>query len=364
MKVPFIEFDYELIEFKDEYKKLLLEHVKKGEFIGGDSVEKFESNLKEYLNVEHVVSVGNGTDALLISLLSLNLDKKNVIVPAFSFFATSEAVVQAGLNPIFVDINRKDCNINVNEIEKNIDENTGAILPVHLFGNAANLDQINKLAKKYDLKIVEDVAQSFGSEFNGKKLGTIGDAGCFSFFPTKTLGAYGDGGAIATNDSSIAENARMYKNHGSKTKYFNDVFGYNSRLDSIQASILTLKLSKIDKWIQSRIDAGNYYDQNLNELKEIELLNNSNSTFNYYSILVKNNQRNDLQTYLNENNISTAVYYPKTLPSLKAHNINESFPVAEKLSEDIISLPIWPNISVQELDYTIDKIFNFFRKKV
>lgn len=364
MKVPFIDFNYELVEFEDEYKNLLIKHVERGEFIGGDSVKTFENKLREYLNVKHVVSVGNGTDALLISLLSLNLDKKNVIVPAFSFFATSEAVVQAGLNPIFVDIKREDCNINVDEIEKNIDENTGAILPVHLFGNPANLDRIQQLAIKYDLKIIEDVAQSFGSEFKGKKLGTIGDAGCFSFFPTKTLGAYGDGGAIATNNDFIAENASIYKNHGSKTKYLNDVFGYNSRLDSIQASILNLKINKIDKWIQNRIAAGNYYDESLVKLKEIEILDNSNSTFNYYSILIKNNLRNNLQTYLNDNNISTAIYYPKTLPSLKAHNIKKVFPVAEKICEDIISLPIWPNISNQELDYTISKIFEFFKNKV
>lgn len=362
MKVPFIDFDYELDSFKNNFESLLTEHIKKGEFIGGESVNVFEENLRNYLNAEHVVTVGNGTDALLISLLSLNLQKKEVLVPSFSFFATSEAIVQAGLIPIFVDIDRTNCNIDVTRIEEKITSNTGAILPVHLFGNSANMDEILKIAKKYDLKIVEDVAQAFGSNHKNKKLGTIGDLGCFSFFPTKTLGAYGDAGAIATNNSNFAEQARMYKNHGAKTKYFNEVFGFNSRLDSIQASVLNLKLQNIDKWIEKRISSGKYYDRNFENQDGLSILDNNNSTFNYYSILVSNGKRDKLKDYLSSKEIAVAIYYPKTLPSLPAHNIEESFPVAEKVCDEILSLPIWPGIKEEQLDYVVKSINEFFNQ--
>ena len=362
MKVPFIDFDYELDSLKPNFESLFIEHIEKGEFIGGESVNVFEENLRNYLNVEHVITVGNGTDALLISLLSLNLQKKEVIVPSFSFFATSEAIVQAGLLPIFVDIDRTNCNIDVTRIEEKITPNTGAILPVHLFGNSANMNEILKLAKKYDLKIVEDVAQAFGSNYENKKLGTIGDVGCFSFFPTKTLGAYGDAGAIATNNSRFAEQARMYKNHGAKTKYFNEVFGYNSRLDSIQASVLDLKLKNIDNWIEKRIASGKFYDNSFKNQNGLSLLNNKNSTFNYYSVLVSNSKRDLLKEYLSSKEIAVAIYYPKTLPSLPAHSIEESFPVAEKVCNEILSLPLWPGIKEEQLNYVVESIIEFFNQ--
>ena len=297
----------------------------------------------------------------MFSFCFYDLEKKEVIVPSFSFFATSEAIVQAGLVPIFVDVDITNCNIDVTKIEEKINSNTGAILPVHLFGNPANMEEILQIAEKYDLKIVEDVAQAFGSNYSNKKLGTIGDLGCFSFFPTKTLGAYGDGGAIATNNQKLAENASMYKNHGSKVKYFNEVFGYNSRLDSIQASILNLKLQKIDFWIEKRIEAGKYYDENLEKVEFLKLLENTNSTFNYYSLLVRNEQRDLLKKHLENKGISTAVYYPKTLPSLQAHNITDTFPIAEKICNQILSLPIWPGISKEELNYVVEEIYEFYK---
>ncbi|MEC8537690.1 MAG: DegT/DnrJ/EryC1/StrS family aminotransferase [Bacteroidota bacterium] len=364
MKVPFIDFDYELDLFGNNYESLLIEHVQKGEFIGGESVNRFEENLKNYLNTKHIITVGNGTDALLISLLSLELERKEVIVPSFSFFATSEAIVQAGLIPIFVDIDIANCNIDVKKIEEKITSNTGAILPVHLFGNPSNMEKILDIAKKYDLKIVEDVAQAFGSEIDKKKLGTIGDIGCFSFFPTKTLGAYGDGGAISTNSDIFAERANMYKNHGAKTKYNNEIFGYNSRLDSIQASILGLKLQKIDQWIENRVVAGKYYDSHLKEIENLNLLENENSTFNYYSILIGRNKRDLLKDYLLNNEVSVAVYYPKTLPSLPAHNNKESFPVSERASTEILSLPIWPGVKKEQQEYVIELIQKFFTNRI
>ena len=360
MKVPFIEFDYELEANKKEFSNLLEDHILNGDFIGGSNVAAFEQNLSEYLNVEYCVSVGNGTDALMIALASLNLEKKEVIVPSFSFFATSEAIVQVGLEPVFVDIDLKDCNIDVNKIEEKINENTGAILPVHLFGNSAEMKKIKEIADKYNLKIIEDVAQSFGTKYFNEPLGTIGDAGCFSFFPTKTLGAYGDGGAIVTNNEEIYKKCKMIKNHGAETKYLNEVFGYNSRLDSIQASILNLKLAKIDLWIDKRITAGKYYDKKLSSIKGIELLDNSYSTYNYYSLFIKEGRRDEFNNYLGEKGVSSAIYYPRTLPSLPAHGIKEKFSQAEKACEEIISFPIWPNIKQAQLDYICKVTQDFF----
>jgi len=361
MKVPFIEFDHEYEDNKDYLSNLLESHILNGDFIGGKNVEEFENNLCEYLNVKYCVSVGNGTDALMIALAALNLERKEVIVPSFSFFATSEAIVQAGLDPIFVDIDPKDCNIDVNKIEEKITDNTGAILPVHLFGNAAEMKKIIELAKKYNLKIVEDVAQSFGTMYSNKKLGTIGDAGCFSFFPTKTLGAYGDGGAIATNSADIYKKSKMIKNHGAETKYQNEVFGYNSRLDSIQASILNMKLANIDSWILNRISAGKFYDKKFSLISDVKLLENSNSTYNYYSLFIKDGKREEFSTYLSNKGVSSAIYYPSTLPSLPAHNIEEKFPKAEKACKEIISLPIWSNITQDQLDYVVSVVEDFFK---
>ncbi len=360
MKVPFINFDYEMEALGSKYEGLFLDHIHRGEFIGGDSVTSFENSLSNYLGTKNIISVGNGTDALIIGLLSLKLKKREVIVPSFSFFATSEAIVQAGLVPVFVDIDYKDCNIDVSKIESKITENTGAILPVHLFGNSSDMNTIISIAEKYDLMILEDVAQSFGTKYEDKHLGTLGDIGCFSFFPTKTLGAYGDGGAIATDNDEIAEYARMLKNHGSKQKYINEVFGFNSRLDSIQASVLNLKLNHIDTWIEKRILAGKYYDEKLSNLENLKLIDNSNSTYNYYSIYILENKRDHFKNYLDEKNIANAIYYPKTLPSLPAHNSSEKFPVSEKICDEIISLPIWPGISDDELAYVTDSIIKYF----
>ena len=360
MKVPFIDFSSELEGNEDDYSELLFKHLRNGEFIGGNAVSEFEENLSKYLITENVISVGNGTDALIIALESLELENKEVIVPAFSFFATSEAIVQAGLIPKFIDVSIEDCNIDSAQIENNISENTGAILPVHLFGKSSDMTEISSIADKYNLKIVEDTAQSFGTIYNEKFLGTIGDVGCFSFFPTKTLGAYGDGGAIVTNNKKIAERARMLKNHGASKKYYNEIIGYNSRLDSIQASFLNMKLEKINKLISLRKKAGEFYNKILKDNENLTIVSNQDSSFNYYSIIIKNGSRDELQTYLTESEISSTIYYPRTLPSLPAHNIQESFPNAEYLSKNILALPIFPSIKENQQLYVAEKINDFF----
>ena len=362
MKVPFADFSFDLEDNEDEYSNLLLRHIRNGEFIGGNAVKEFEEKLSKYLKTENVVTVGNGTDALIIALESLELKNKEVIVPAFSFFATSEAVVQAGLTPKFVDVSIDDCNIDTNQIEKNITENTGAILPVHLFGKSCEMSDILSIADNYNLKIIEDTAQSFGTKNNDKYLGTIGDAGCFSFFPTKTLGAYGDGGAIATDDRKIANRARMLKNHGASKKYYNEIMGYNSRLDSIQASFLDIKLTKINKLLALRKEAGEFYNKILKDSENFTIVGNQDSSFNYYSIVLNNGSRDKLQTHLSEEGISSTIYYPRTLPSLPAHNIKDSFSNAEFLSKNILALPIFPSISRDQQLYVSKTINEYFLK--
>ena len=362
MKVPFIDFSFELKNNEDDYSELLLRHLKNGEFIGGKAVSEFEKNLSQYLKTENVISVGNGTDALIIALESLELENKEVIVPAFSFFATSEAIVQAGLVPKFVDVSIEDCNIDIEQIEKNISKNTGAILPVHLFGKSSDMTEILLIADKYSLKIIEDTAQSFGTVYDEKFLGTIGDVGCFSFFPTKTLGAYGDGGAIVTDNKRVAERARMLKNHGASRKYYNELIGYNSRLDSIQASFLNMKLEKVNKLISLRQQAGEFYNKILKDNENLTIVSNQDSTFNYYSIIIKNGSRDELQIYLTEAGISTTIYYPRTLPALPAHNIQERFPNAEFLSKNILALPIFPSMEEKQQLYVAEKINDFFLK--
>ena len=228
------------------------------------------------------------------------------------------------------------------------------------------MGQILDLKNKYNLIIVEDVAQAFGAKYEGKPLGTIGDAGCYSFFPTKILGAFGDGGAIVSDDLEIVEYSKMLRSHGSRIKYSNEIFGYNSRLDSVQARFLDIKLRTIDQMIASRIEIGNYYISKLEGIEDIKFLDYKESVFNYFTFLVPEN-RDKLINYLNSKNISTAIYYPKPLPSLEAHRINNdsdsNFPNAKYLSENIMSIPIWPNMSFEIVDIVVNEITNFFNSK-
>ena len=367
--IPLVSFKEEMESLKKDFLKAFDEQLDKGEFIGGISVQNFESNFSKYLSTQSTVGVGNGTDALVIALESLKhkykITKGKVIVPSFSFFATSEAIVKAGLDPEFVDVSLDTGNISTQLIEDKINEEVVGILPVHLFGKSSEMGQILDLKNKYNLFIVEDVAQAFGAKYEGKPLGTIGDAGCYSFFPTKILGAFGDGGAIVSDDLEIVEYSKMLRSHGSRIKYSNEIFGYNSRLDSVRR-FLDIKLRMIDQMIASRIEIGNYYISKLEGIEDIKFLDYKESVFNYFTFLVPEN-RDKLINYLNSKNISTAIYYPKPLPSLEAHRINNdsdsNFPNAKYLSENIMSIPIWPNMSFEIVDIVVNEITNFFNSK-
>ncbi|WP_373995963.1 DegT/DnrJ/EryC1/StrS family aminotransferase [Moorella sp. E308F] len=323
--------------------------LKSGQFIMGPNVKAFEQEAAAYLGVKHAVGVNSGTDALVIALRAAGIGPgAEVITTPFTFFATAEAISQVGATPVFVDIDPKTFNINPDLIEPAITSRTRAILPVHLYGQAADMDPIMELAKKYNLKVIEDTAQAFGGEYKGRKLGTIGDAGCFSFFPSKTLGAFGDGGLIATNDDEIAEKARMLRVHGAKKKYYNEVIGYNSRLDEIQAAILRVKLPHIDEWNEARRQAAKRYNELLKDVPGIVTPYEApyaRHVYHQYTIRVPDGMRDKMKQFLADQAIGTMVYYPVPVHKLPVYaGSNYRLPESEKAAGEVLSLPIWPKI--------------------
>lgn len=356
-------------EIKQEIDKVLIST----QYIKGKQVKELEESLKNYLNVKHIITCGNGTDALQIALMSLNLKPSDeVICPSFSFIASAEVIALLGFRPVFVDVDYDNFNCTVENIKQAISVKTRAIIPVHLFGQGADMESIVELAKQYDLFVIEDNAQSFGAEYTfankeTKKLGTIGNIGCTSFFPTKNLACYGDGGAVFTNDDTLAERLHLIANHGAKQKYHNQIIGVNSRLDTIQAAILNVKLKYLDNYISKRQQVAKIYDEELKELEEIILpqkMSNSSHTYNQYTIKVLNNRRNDLQSFLKEKNIPTAIYYPIPLHKQEALAVvsrkGNEMTNTDRLCNEVLSLPMHTELTEQEQKYITDSIKQFF----
>lgn len=375
MKIQMVDLKSQYLKIEKEIKKEIDKVLLSTQYIKGEQVEELEEGLKKYLNVKHVITCGNGTDALQIALMSLNLKPSDeVICPSFSFVATAEVVALLGFRPVFVDVDYDNFNCTLENIKQAISVKTRAIIPVHLFGQSADMENIIELAKQYDLFVIEDNAQSFGAEYTfinkeTKKLGTIGDIGCTSFFPTKNLACYGDGGALFTNDDALAEKLRLIANHGAKQKYYNQIIGVNSRLDTIQAAILKVKLKYLDNYLSKRQRVAKIYDEELKDLKEIILPQktlNSSHTYNQYTIKVLNNRRNDLQSYLKEKNIPTAIYYPMPLHKQEALAVvsrkgNEMINT-DRLCNEVLSLPMHTELSKQEQIYITDSIKQFFKQ--
>jgi dTDP-4-amino-4,6-dideoxygalactose transaminase len=377
--MEFFSLKNEINMLKNEIINEISKVLDSGKFIMSDNVKEFEEQLKEYFSVKYAVTVNSGTDALVISLRSVGIKEGDyVITTPFTFFATAEAISIIGAKPIFVDIEYDSFNINPDLIEEIMNSEKGqrvkAILPVHLFGLPANMEKIMAIASKYGLKVIEDCAQSFGAEvkINGefRKTGTIGNAGAFSFFPTKNLGAYGDGGVIITNDPQVYEIASMLKNHGSKKKYYNEMLGYNSRLDEIQAAILKVKLKHINNFNQSRIKIASLYTQFLSELENIIKVPYFDESsylhvFHQYSIRVFGSLRDSLRQFLASNDIDTFIYYPfpiHKLPPYKDYNL--TLPVAEKTCEEILSLPMYHLMDVSNVEKIVNAIKKWALNKV
>ena len=370
----------QMVDLKGQYQKIKPEVdaaiqsvIDSTSFINGQAVKDFAANLEKYLGVKHVIPCGNGTDALQIAMMALKLKPGDeVIVPAFTYVATAEVIGLLGLTPVMVDVNPKTFTVERQNIVKAITANTKAIVPVHLFGQSCDMEPILKLAKEQGLYVIEDNAQAIGAEYtfsDGRKAktGTMGTIGCTSFFPSKNLGCYGDGGALCTNDDALAERIRMVANHGQKKKYYHSVIGCNSRLDTIQAAILDIKLKHLDEYGKARHDAAAYYTENLKDVKGIEIpfeAENSTHVYHQYTLKVLDGKRDALKKHLEDNGIPSMIYYPLPLQEQEAFQFitrtAESLDNAKKLSDSVLSLPMHTELTGKEQDFIIDKIRKFF----
>jgi len=346
-------------------------------FIGGPFVKSFEQAFAEFCNVKHCVGVGNGTDALFIALKSLGIGEGDeVITAANSFIATSEAITMTGARVVFVDINPGTYNMDPNKLEEylknrlkpnasSLTPRPKAVIPVHLYGQPADMDPILDIAKKYNLFVVEDAAQAHGAVYRGRQIGSIGNMACFSFYPGKNLGAYGDAGAIVTNNKELALKARMLANHGRIEKYNHEVEGFNSRLDGLQGAILGVKLGHLYEWTEKRRRNAYLYNEYLKDTGLITPLEigDVKAVYHLYVVRVKNRLRQKLQDHLKSNGISTGIHYPIALPNLKAYeylNHNGSdFPVSTQSSQEILSLPMFPELTEDQIKYIAEKIKAF-----
>jgi UDP-2-acetamido-2-deoxy-ribo-hexuluronate aminotransferase len=342
------------------------------DFIQGKSVTDFEAVLSDYLGGTHVVSCGNGTDALQIAMMALDFKPGDeIILPVFTYVATAEVIALLGLVPVFVDVDEETFALDVSQVEKKITKRTVAIVPVHLFGQCAPMEAILDIAKKNKLYVIEDAAQSLGADYifkdgSRQKSGTLSEIGSTSFFPTKNLGAFGDGGALFTRNVDLAQKIRMIANHGQKKKYYHDVIGVNSRLDTLQAAILKVKLTHLDMYAASRQAVADYYDDHLKGVSFLATPSRttySTHVFHQYTVIVKGGYRDELKTYLQEKKIPSMIYYPVPLHLQQAYRNNKdgpgSFPVSERLSTSVLSLPIHTEMDDEQLSYICETIKNF-----
>tara|TARA_R110002111_G_scaffold164386_3_gene230589 strand:- start:49571 stop:50695 length:1125 start_codon:yes stop_codon:yes gene_type:complete len=368
-QIPLVNLEPEISFLREEYQAAFDRVLKSGRFILGPEVEAFEHEVASYLGAKHVISVNSGTDALIISLRSIGIGPGDeVITTPFTFVATAEAICTVGATPIFADINPVTFNIDPKLITPAITPRTKAILPVHLFGLACEMDEICGIAQKNSLAIIEDTAQSFGGRYKGRSLGTIGDVGAFSLFPTKNLGAFGDGGLIATNQDDIADLARKIRSHGGKDKYRVEMLGCNSRLDELQAAFLRVKLPYVDEWNEQRRQIAYQYFETLKDVKEIQLPyfpEHFGHVFHQFTIRVASQVRNSIQAGLQKHGISTACYYKTPLHRLPlfASAPDISLLHSDQAAEEVLSLPMGAGTSSMEVE-TVIKALGFMFSNV
>ncbi len=366
-----------MVDLQSQYQKIkgdvdaaILNVLDSAAFINGPEVKQFETELQNYLNVKHVIPCGNGTDALQIALMALGLEPGDEVITAdFTFAATVEVVDLLKLNSILVDVDYDTFTIETEKLKAAITPKTKAIIPVHLFGQCANMDEIMAIAKEHNLYVVEDTAQAIGADYKGRKAGTIGHIGCTSFFPSKNLGCYGDGGAIFTNDDDIAHRLRGIVNHGMYKRYYHDEVGVNSRLDSVQAAVLRRKLPFLNDYNAARNKAAAYYTD---AFKDIDALltpvkgEDTTHVFHQYTLRVTNGKRNELQAFLTEKEIPAMIYYPVPLRKQKAydngHYNDADFPNTNKLVEEVMSLPMHTELDEEQLAYITSAVREFFGK--
>ncbi len=374
---------HQMVDLAGQYNKIkpevdaaIQEVVESAYFINGPQVKQFQSNLEKYLDVKHVIPCGNGTDALQVSLMALGLEPGDeVITTSFTFIATAEVIALLKLTPVLVDVDPDTFNIDPKAIERAVTEKTKAIIPVHLFGQCADMHSINDIAEKHDLFVIEDTAQAIGADYTckihdkTKKAGTLGHIGCTSFFPSKNLGAYGDGGAIFTDDDELAAQMRVVVNHGMAVRYYHDYVGVNSRLDTIQAAILDIKLKHLDEYAAARQKAATYYNNafaNHPKIKTPVTAPFTTHVYHQYTLVLNNVDREGLMKHLADKGIASAVYYPVPLHMQKAYldpRYKEGdFPVTEALAKSVISLPIHTELN-EEIQKEITEVFSEYVNK-
>lgn len=354
-----VDLQGQYLRIKGEIDSAIQEVIASSRFIRGPIVDAFNSELSKYLGIEHVIACGNGTDALQIALMALQLEPGDeVIIPAFTYIATAEVIALLGLTPVLVDVDHRTFNIDASKIEDAITERTRCIMPVHLFGQGTDMNTVMHIASKHDLYVIEDNAQSIGAKFEGKPLGGIGHIGTTSFFPSKNLGCYGDGGALFTNDAELAEKCFMIGNHGQEKKYYHSKVGINSRLDAVQAAVLRVKLRHLDKYVEARQKAAAYYDSAL-EADDRYLTpfrdDRSDHVFHQYTLTINGIERSSLRADLSRKGIPSMVYYPLPVHLQEAYTSDKYpkglFPIAEELCEKVISIPMHSELKEEELSY-------------
>jgi dTDP-4-amino-4,6-dideoxygalactose transaminase len=367
MKIPFLNFEPMHNEVHDELQKAFNSVLKSNWFVLGNYVKQFEAEYSKFNKISNVIGVSNGLDALHLSLLALGITKGDeVILPSNTYIATVLAVTYVGATPIFVEPNIETYNIDVDKIEEAITNRTKVIMPVHLYGQACNMDKIQEIAKKYNLFIVEDNAQSQGATFNDQLTGSFGNINGTSFYPGKNLGALGDAGAITTNDVDLANKIRVLRNYGSDRKYYNEIIGHNMRLDELQAAFLSVKLKQLPNWTTQRQEIASYYNQALKIVPEIILPKTAKHASHVYHLYVIRTQcRIELQQYLADQGIGTMIHYPVPPHLQNAYTHlgfkRGDFPIAEELADTMLSLPLWPGLTQSDVNYVANCIINFFK---
>lgn len=374
--IQMVDLKQQYLQIKEEVDAAIHEVIDSVSFINGKAVQDFGKSLEQYLGARHVIPCANGTDALQIAMMALDLQPGDeVITPSFTYIATTEVVALLRLKPVFVDVDPKTFCLDPVAIEKAITPRTRAIVPVHLYGQAADMEAIMDIASRHNLFVIEDNAQAIGSDYHfsdgrKQKTGTIGTIGCTSFFPSKNLGCYGDGGAICTNDDALASRIRMIANHGQSKRYYHDVVGCNSRLDSIQAAVLNVKLPRLDAYIDARRKAADHYDQAFAACPQITTpyrAANNKHVFHQYTLLLEGVDRDGLHQYLADHSIPSMIYYP--VPAHRQQMFASfggaayNLPVTDWLTERVISLPMHTELDQEQLEFISSKVLEYINKK-
>ncbi|MCC7117877.1 MAG: DegT/DnrJ/EryC1/StrS family aminotransferase [Anaerolineales bacterium] len=353
--IPLVDLKAQYHSIKAEIDAAVLATLESGHFILGPAVTKFEDSVAAYLGVKHAIGLASGTDALVIALRALNVGAGDeVIIPAYTFFATAGTVMSVGAKPVFVDIDPESYQIDASKIEVAITSKTRAIIPVHLYGHPADMNPILEIARKHNLKVIEDNAQAFGAEYQGKKTGSFGEVACLSFFPTKNLGAFGDAGMVVTEDDALAERMRMLRTHGWKKKYYSEEVGYNSRLDAMQAAILQAKLPHVDTWNEKRREISQRYNEKLKALNVVTPIEKDWAKHVYHLYILRSSRRDELQAFLKQKGIASEVYYPLpphlSEPCRKLGYKEGDFPHAELAARETFALPLYPELTSAQQD--------------